>query len=40
MPEIDGIELAAPPWDDFTLDLVLLQYYDGPRLLLQKCRSE
>ena len=38
MPNIHGTELHAPPWDDFTLDLVL-QYYDGPRLVLQKSRS-
>ncbi|MXX53565.1 MAG: hypothetical protein F4Z35_06460 [Dehalococcoidia bacterium] len=35
---IHGKELPVPPWGDFTLDLVL-QYYDGPRLLLQKSKS-
>lgn len=39
MDKAKGIELPNPPWNDFTLDLVL-KYYDGPRLLLQRSRSE
>ncbi|MXX52569.1 MAG: hypothetical protein F4Z35_01020 [Dehalococcoidia bacterium] len=38
MPVIHGKELPAPLWDDLTLDVVL-EYYDGPRLLLQKSSS-
>lgn len=39
MDRADGIELTSPPWNDLTLDLVL-KYYDGPRLLLQRSKSE
>ena len=39
MDKPDGIELPSPPWNELTLDLVL-KYYDGPRLLLQRSRSE
>ena len=35
LAHIKGAKLPAPPWRAFSLDLVL-QYYDGPRLLLQR----
>ena len=35
LPYVKGAKLPAPPWRAFSLDLVL-QYYDGPRLLLQR----
>ena len=39
MPKINGTRLPNPPWGESTLEIVL-QYYDGPRLLLQKSQSE
>ena len=39
LPEIYGTRLPTPPWKEFTLEIVL-QYYDGPRLLLQRSNSE
>ncbi len=36
--EIIGTRLPNPPWSAFSFDRVL-QYYDGPRLVLQKSQS-
>ena len=36
--EINGVILPNPPWKAFSFDRVL-QYYDGPRLLLQRSQS-
>ena len=36
--DVRGAILPHPPWGAFTLDRVL-QYYDGPRLLLQRSQS-
>lgn len=33
---ISGKRIADPPWGRFTVDEALM-YYDGPRLLLQRC---
>ena len=38
LTQISGILLDSPPWRTFSLDRVL-QYYDGPRLLLQRSQS-
>lgn len=38
LPEIQGARLEKPTWSAFTFDRVL-QYYDGPRLLLQKSQT-
>ena len=35
LQQITGIRLLRPLWNDFSFEKVL-QYYDGPRLLLQK----
>jgi hypothetical protein len=35
LPNIQGTSLPAPPWSGFSFERVL-QYYDGPRLLLQR----
>lgn len=35
LSQISGTLLVSPPWSTFSLDRVL-QYYDGPRLLLQR----
>ena len=37
--DVRGVILPHPPWRAFTLDRVL-QYYDGPRLLLQRSQSK
>ena len=36
--EVKGTKLPNPPWKAFSFDRVL-QYYDGPRLVLQKSQS-
>ena len=36
--EVKGTKLPNPPWKAFSFDRVL-QYYDGPRLILQKSQS-
>ena len=38
LPTINGLELQSPAWNTFSLDRVL-QYYDGPRLLLQRSQA-
>lgn len=38
LPRITGTRLDNPLWSTFSLDRVL-QYYDGPRLLLQRSQS-
>ena len=35
LSDVKGISLATPPWGAFTFERVL-QYYDGPRLLLRQ----
>ena len=35
LPQIAGTPLPSPPWQGFALDEVL-QYYDGPRLILRR----
>ena len=37
--EIRGVIIPNPPWKAFSFDRVL-QYYDGPRLLLQRSQSQ
>ena len=37
--DVRGVILQHPPWGAFSLDRVL-QYYDGPRLLLQRSQSK
>ena len=39
LAQIRGTQLPDAPWGDLTLDIVL-DYYDGPRLLLRRSRSE
>ena len=39
MPNVQGVRLSKPPWSTFSFDRVL-QYYDGPRLLLQKSQTD
>ena len=36
--DVEGVILPNPPWKAFSFDRVL-QYYDGPRLLLQRSES-
>ena len=36
--EVKGTKLPNPPWKAFSFDQVL-QYYDGPRLILQKSQA-
>ena len=38
LSEIRGTQIPDTPWGDLTLDIVL-DYYDGPRLLLRKSLS-
>ena len=38
LPSVRGVSLPNPPWSAFSFDRVL-QYYDGPRLVLQKSRA-
>ena len=38
LPEIQGAKLRNFPWNAFVLDLVL-DYYDGPRILLQRSKA-
>ena len=38
LPEIQGAKLRNFPWNAFVLDLVL-DYYDGPRLMLQRSKA-
>ena len=38
LPRIRGVTLPNPTWSAFSFDRVL-QYYDGPRLLLQQSRA-
>ena len=38
LSRVDGTQLPAPPWHTLSLDRVL-QYYDGPRLLLQRSQA-
>lgn len=35
LPEIEGTRLPSPPWNAFSFERVL-DYYDGPRLLLKR----
>ena len=39
LPEIEGTQLPNPIWSAFSFDRVL-QYYDGPRLLLQRNQTQ
>ena len=38
LPRVQGVTLHNPTWSAFSFDRVL-QYYDGPRLLLQQSRA-
>ena len=38
LPEIEGARISNFPWNAFVFEQVL-EYYDGPRLLLQKSRA-
>ena len=38
IPDVSGVVLTKPPWKAFSFDRVL-QYYDGPRLLLQRTQG-
>ena len=38
LPAIKGTRLAEAPWHEFSFDTVL-DYYDGPRMLLQRGRA-
>ena len=38
LPEIEGAKLHNFPWNAFVLEQVL-DYYDGPRLMLQRSRA-
>ena len=39
LPEIEGARISNFPWNGFTFEQVL-EYYDGPRLLLQRSKAE
>lgn len=38
LPQMQGLNLLIPLWSGFSFDRVL-QYYDGPRLLLRKSKA-
>ncbi len=38
LPEIKGVQISNFPWNDFAFERVL-EYYDGPRLLLQRSQA-
>jgi hypothetical protein len=38
LPEIKGVQLSNFPWNAFAFERVL-EYYDGPRLILQRSQA-
>jgi hypothetical protein len=38
LPEIKGVQISNFPWNDFAFERVL-EYYDGPRLILQRSQA-